>query len=107
MGRNQGWCFFMAAAMVAALLPVPTMTGCLDLKNEISGVTALLRVWNNGPSVVIVFSVQSGFRNCGDGGDKCIWVAKRDGFYQRRIAWDENERKHFVDILKTKWVWKW
>ncbi|CAH8363210.1 unnamed protein product [Eruca vesicaria subsp. sativa] len=51
------------------------MADCLELKNEITG-----RVWNNGPSMVTVFSVQSGFRrNCGDGGDKCIWVAKRDG----------------------------
>ncbi|KAJ4900602.1 Plant self-incompatibility protein S1 family [Raphanus sativus] len=157
MRRNQAWCFFMAAAVVAALLPAPTMAGRLELKNEISGVTGVrkarlaVRCWSNeddlgwdmlkptqsriwkfttmnmwpfrktefrcqfrsgfgttSQDVVTVFSVQSGFRKeCGDGGDECIWVAKRDGFYQRRIVRDENDRKSFVDILKSKWVWKW
>ncbi|CDY67047.1 BnaCnng53330D [Brassica napus] len=58
--------------------------------------------------VVTVFSVQSGFRReCGDGRDECIWVSKRDGFYQRRVVRDEGSRKEFVDVLKSKWVWKW
>ncbi|KAL1212703.1 putative S-protein3 [Cardamine amara subsp. amara] len=58
--------------------------------------------------VVTVFSVKDGFREaCGVGGDECIWVAKRNGFYRRKIVKDGNGRKEFVDILKSKWVWKW
>ncbi|VVB17142.1 unnamed protein product [Arabis nemorensis] len=59
-------------------------------------------------NVVTVFSVKGGFRKeCGEGGDECIWVAKRDGFYQRRIVRNKASRKGFVDVLKSKWVWKW
>ncbi|KAF8099344.1 hypothetical protein N665_0245s0022 [Sinapis alba] len=58
--------------------------------------------------VVTVFSVRSGFRKeCGFGGDECTWVAKRDGFYLRRVVRDKDDLKTFVDILKSKWVWKW
>lgn len=58
--------------------------------------------------VVTVFSVEGGFRQeCGVGGNECIWVAKRDGFYQRKIVKNEDARKEFVDVLKSKWVWKW
>ncbi|CAH2044454.1 unnamed protein product [Thlaspi arvense] len=58
--------------------------------------------------VMTVFSVKEGFRRqCGDGGDECIWVAKRDGFYQRKIVKDDDDRKTFVDVLRSKWVWKW
>ncbi|KAJ0253187.1 S-protein 13 [Hirschfeldia incana] len=58
--------------------------------------------------VVTVFSVRSGFRReCGFGGDECTWVAKRDGFYLRKAVRDKDDRQAFVDILKSKWVWKW
>ncbi|CAG7895788.1 S-protein homolog 13-like [Brassica rapa] len=157
MGRNQTWWFFMAAIVVATLLPSPTKAGRLELKNEISGVSGVrksrlsVRCWSNendlgwdvikpmksrvwkfttmnmwpfqktefrcqfrsgfgttSQDVVTVFSVQSGFRReCGDGRDECIWVSKRDGFYQRRVVRDEGSRKEFVDVLKSKWVWKW
>ncbi|KAF2561390.1 hypothetical protein F2Q70_00018640 [Brassica cretica] len=50
---------------------------------------------------------RAGFGECGDGGDECIWVSKRDGFYQRRVVRDEGGRKEFIDVLKSKWVWKW
>ncbi|KAF8095683.1 hypothetical protein N665_0326s0025 [Sinapis alba] len=155
MGRNQGWCFFITAVVVATLLPAPTKAGRLELKNEISGVSGVrkaklaVKCWSNEDDlgwemlkpmqsriwkfttmnmwpfqktefrcqfrsgfgttredVVTVFSVQSGFRReCG--GDECIWVAKRDGFYQRRIVSDEGDHKEFIDVLKSKWVRKW
>ncbi|CAA7017232.1 unnamed protein product [Microthlaspi erraticum] len=60
--------------------------------------------------VVTVFSVEGGFRKqCGVGGNECIWVAKRDGFYLRKILKDDDRHGHkkFVDVLKSKWVWKW
>ncbi|XP_033134881.1 S-protein homolog 13-like [Brassica rapa] len=58
--------------------------------------------------VVTVFSVKSGFRKeCGFLGDECTWVAKRDGFYLRKAIRDKDDTKTFVDILKSKWVWKW
>lgn len=58
--------------------------------------------------VVTVFSVKSGFRReCGFLGDECTWVAKRDGFYLRKVIKDKDDTKTFVDILKSKWVWKW
>ncbi|VVB14167.1 unnamed protein product [Arabis nemorensis] len=40
--------------------------------------------------IVTVFSVREGFlKQCDaaeSGVDECIWVAKRDGFYQRRVV---------------------
>ncbi|XP_010454953.1 PREDICTED: uncharacterized protein LOC104736633 [Camelina sativa] len=58
--------------------------------------------------VMTVFSVKDGFRKeCGVGGNECFWVAKKDGFYLRRIVKDDDGRKKFVDVLKSKWVWKW
>ncbi|CAN8265216.1 unnamed protein product [Cochlearia groenlandica] len=158
MAKNQAWCFFVVAIMVVALLPLQSMAGRLEIKNEISGVSSVrkaklaVRYWSNEDDLgwdivkpkesriwkfttmnmwpfkktefrcqfrsgfgtttqdfVTVFSVQSGFRRqCGEGGDECIWVAKRDGFYQRKIIKDEDDDdKDFVDVLKSKWVWKW
>ncbi|XP_010424335.1 PREDICTED: uncharacterized protein LOC104709417 [Camelina sativa] len=58
--------------------------------------------------VMTVFSVKDGFRKeCGVGGNECFWVAKKDGFYLRRIVKDDDGRKKFVDVLRSKWVWKW
>ena len=160
MGRDLGWCFFVATVLLAAvLLPAPTIAGRLELKNEISGVASVrkaklaVRCWSNeddlgwnmlkpkqsriwkfttmnmwpfqktefrcqfrsgfgttNEDVVTVFSVKDGFRKqCGVGGDECFWVAKRDGFYLRRIVKDGggDSRKKYVDVLKSKWVWKW
>ncbi|CAN6850113.1 unnamed protein product [Brassica oleracea] len=53
MGRNQTWWFFVAAIVVATLLPSPTKAGHLELKNEISGVSGVrksrlsVRCWSN------------------------------------------------------------
>ncbi|KAH0899976.1 hypothetical protein HID58_049544 [Brassica napus] len=132
MGRNQTWWFFMAAIVVATLLPSPTKAGRLELKNEISGVSGVrksrlsVRCWSNendlGWDVIKPMECQfrsgfgttsqdvvtiAGFGECGDGRDECIWVSKRDGFYQRRVVRDEGGRKEFIDVLKSKWVWKW
>lgn len=52
--------------------------------------------------LVTVFSVRDGFRKECKAGDECIWVAKRDGFYQRRFVKGKG-----VDVLQSKWVWKW
>ncbi|CAN8236674.1 unnamed protein product [Cochlearia groenlandica] len=51
---------------------------------------------------VTVFSVSDGFRKDCEG-DVCVWVAKRDGFYQRRIV----KNVISVDVIRSKWVWKW
>ncbi|CAE6121734.1 unnamed protein product [Arabidopsis arenosa] len=161
MGRDLGWCFFVATVVVvaAALLPTLTMAGRLELKNEISGVASVrkvklaVRCWSNeddlgwdmikpkqsrvwtfttmnmwpfqktefrcqfrsgfgttNEDVVTVFSVKGGFRKeCGVGGDECFWVGKRDGLYLRRIVKDGggDSRRKYVDVLKSKWVWKW
>ncbi|CAN8256590.1 unnamed protein product [Cochlearia groenlandica] len=61
--------------------------------------------------LVTVFSVKDGFSNkcneLGNGSNECVWVAKREGFYQRKIVKDVAYVKHFDDVLISKWVWKW
>ncbi|KAG5412036.1 hypothetical protein IGI04_008355 [Brassica rapa subsp. trilocularis] len=128
MGRNQTWWFFMAAIACGRNIVTITNQGWSSRAKErnlrgvwcqeIEAVRAVLvererprvgRDKANGVTGVEVHDNEhSGFRReCGDGRDECIWVSKRDGFYQRRVVRDEGSRKEFVDVLKSKWVWKW
>ncbi|KFK25443.1 hypothetical protein AALP_AA8G115900 [Arabis alpina] len=55
--------------------------------------------------IVTIFPVREGFReHCSVNG--CIWVAKRDGFYRRRVVKNGDYFK-YPDVRRSKWVWKW
>ncbi|CAH8363169.1 unnamed protein product [Eruca vesicaria subsp. sativa] len=52
MARSQGLLFFVAVVVAVSLLPVPTMAGRLEIRNEIEGVAVRkaklsMRCWSN------------------------------------------------------------